>query len=290
MGIFDDLNELTTSGPERPRPIDTTVSKEDAIAASEGELFLEPCQKCRGLGYFRGAGYTRRQCFGCKGKGHLVRKTSPEARAKAKQARKNAQAGKVASWRSQHAEVCAWIDAAAARGFDIARSFQQGLAKYGSLTDKQLAAAERLAAEDARRAIARKAAAKALEATAKVVTVAKIEEAFANARAKGVKIPKLRLDTFRFSPAAATSENAGAIYVKEGDDYLGKIVGGKFLRTFRCDEATEARVVVAASDPEAAAVAYGKRFGSCAVCNRELSNAESIERGIGPICAERFGW
>jgi Family of unknown function (DUF6011) len=28
----------------------------------------------------------------------------------------------------------------------------------------------------------------------------------------------------------------------------------------------------------------------CAVCNRELSDPVSVEAGIGPICAERFGW
>jgi hypothetical protein len=37
-------------------------------------------------------------------------------------------------------------------------------------------------------------------------------------------------------------------------------------------------------------VAYGKKFGRCAVCMRELSDPESIERGIGPVCAERMGW
>jgi hypothetical protein len=45
-----------------------------------------------------------------------------------------------------------------------------------------------------------------------------------------------------------------------------------------------------AADPEQAAVAYGKRFGQCSVCARELTNEDSINRGIGPICAERFGW
>jgi hypothetical protein len=37
-------------------------------------------------------------------------------------------------------------------------------------------------------------------------------------------------------------------------------------------------------------VAYGKRTGACSCCGRELTNGESIDRGIGPICAEKYGW
>ncbi len=32
---------------------------------------------------------------------------------------------------------------------------------------------------------------------------------------------------------------------------------------------------------------FGKRFGVCMCCGRLLTNPESIERGIGPICAEK---
>lgn len=35
---------------------------------------------------------------------------------------------------------------------------------------------------------------------------------------------------------------------------------------------------------------YGKRFGTCCMCGRELTNAESVELGIGPVCREKaFG-
>lgn len=36
------------------------------------------------------------------------------------------------------------------------------------------------------------------------------------------------------------------------------------------------------------AKAYGKRTGQCCVCSRTLTVKESIEAGIGPICASRF--
>jgi hypothetical protein len=42
------------------------------------------------------------------------------------------------------------------------------------------------------------------------------------------------------------------------------------------------------ADPEAAAVLHGKASGRCAVCSRDLTDPESIERGIGPICAGKF--
>lgn len=39
--------------------------------------------------------------------------------------------------------------------------------------------------------------------------------------------------------------------------------------------------------PEEAA-RYGQVTGRCACCGRELTNEESIERGIGPICWEKY--
>lgn len=44
-----------------------------------------------------------------------------------------------------------------------------------------------------------------------------------------------------------------------------------------------------AADPAKAFISYGKQFGVCGVCGRELTNPESIERGIGPVCWGRIG-
>lgn len=41
-------------------------------------------------------------------------------------------------------------------------------------------------------------------------------------------------------------------------------------------------------DPEAAAVLHGRASGRCSICNRDLTDPESIARGIGPICASKF--
>ena len=44
-----------------------------------------------------------------------------------------------------------------------------------------------------------------------------------------------------------------------------------------------------AADPETFAQQYGQETGECGMCGRTLTDPESIARGIGPICMERFG-
>lgn len=50
-----------------------------------------------------------------------------------------------------------------------------------------------------------------------------------------------------------------------------------------------AQIVAIGADPIAQAVAYGKKTGTCCCCGAELTNAVSIEYGIGPVCRERWG-
>lgn len=45
-----------------------------------------------------------------------------------------------------------------------------------------------------------------------------------------------------------------------------------------------------ARDPKAASAAYGRLTGTCGVCGRHLEDKDSVERGIGPVCADRMGW
>ena len=44
-----------------------------------------------------------------------------------------------------------------------------------------------------------------------------------------------------------------------------------------------------AQNPSKAAKLHGMETGSCACCGRELTNKASIQLGIGPICAEKYG-
>lgn len=41
-------------------------------------------------------------------------------------------------------------------------------------------------------------------------------------------------------------------------------------------------------DPREAAVRFSREYTVCAVCGSPLTDPESMERGLGPICAERF--
>jgi hypothetical protein len=43
-------------------------------------------------------------------------------------------------------------------------------------------------------------------------------------------------------------------------------------------------------DPKAASILYGLKLGACGVCGRTLTNQESRDFGIGPICREKMGW
>jgi len=49
-------------------------------------------------------------------------------------------------------------------------------------------------------------------------------------------------------------------------------------------------LAVIASDPKSASARYGHLIGACGICSRTLTNPESLERGIGPVCAGRYGW
>lgn len=260
-------------------------------------LFQEPCGKCNGTGNYI-LGYTYRRavkCFACDGKGILEFKMSKEAREKSrayaqlrKQKKETAKQESIMAWFEANPVEAAWLQESK---FDFAVSMLEALNKYGSLTEKQLAAVRKCAASYAEKKLQWQAERQAAEAAAPTVSNTKIELAFGFAKEKGIKNPKLRLDTFVFSLAKETSKNAGALYVKSNDGvYLGKVMGGKFLKTRDCAADMESAVVAAANDPEAAAIAYGKREGSCSVCGKPLTKGESIDRGIGPICAERMGW
>jgi hypothetical protein len=58
----------------------------------------------------------------------------------------------------------------------------------------------------------------------------------------------------------------------------------------QCMPRPAARTVLAkiAEDPYEAACAYGREIGVCGRCGITLTNAESIARGMGDICASKF--
>jgi hypothetical protein len=262
--------------------------------------YEEPCDKCRGTGRF--VGYSGRvigDCFACKGAGTRRYKTSSEQREKA---RDGADARKAKAAASAAEQAAAWLDANPVEAewlrqpvkgdFTFHAELLASLIKYGSLTERQEAAARSAAAKSAARR-AQWAGEKAdREGGAATLTLAKIREGFASA-VRHLKRPKLRVANIQFSLAPDTGRNAGCIYVvrAEDDTYLGKITqDDKFITSRDCTAADSETVARVAADPAAAATAHGHEFGQCSCCGRELTNPESVARGIGPICAERWGW
>lgn len=122
------------------------------------------------------------------------------------------------------------------------------------------------------------------------IDVSKISAAFERAHKAGLKRPKVRFQSIEFSRAPDSGKNPGAIYVKSGEEYLGKVLAGRFYPVKTCDEARRAEIVTIATDPSAAAKAHGLKVGWCSCCGRELTDPNSIALGIGPICAEKYGW
>lgn len=255
--------------------------------------YTEKCGKCNGSGRFRS--YTGRlmgDCFACKGAGTFTRLTAPETRAASRAAYA---AKKVAtatenwsSFAAANVDVANWIRENVATN-SFAASLSDSVQKWGSLTDNQLAAVHRQIAGAAQR----KADAVARINTAPTVDTIALENAFSKAKASDLKSPKMRVGNLVFSLAKETSANAGAVYVKQsGADgaYLGKVMGGRFLRSRECDATTAETVVSVIADPKGAAIKYGKEFGCCSICARTLTDPASIEAGIGPICAAKFGF
>lgn len=276
----DDLSDLIGRPSKMPVTPPATYQAPD---------FNEPCKKCRGTGRFISySGRMTGQCFACKGAGKFTFKTSQETRAKARQ---NAAAHKaktakdnVEAFTAAHPEVAAWIKFNPTFSFAVAMG--EAIVKFGDLTPNQMAACERCVA---------KALATTTERTSRIenapeVDVSKIEASFAAAIKHGIKRPKLRLDAFQFSLAPSTGKNAGSIYVKEGEQYLGKVTAGKFMAVRECGDERAAKIIEVASNPATSAKAFGLRTGSCSCCGRTLTKGESIDLGIGPICASKFGW
>jgi len=220
-----------------------------------------------------------------------------EIRKKAQQAKKAATVAKLAEqWATDHAEEVAFLNERAPNS-NFYASLQRGLAQWGSLSPNQLAAVHRDMARCAAATAPQAAQSAPAQAPAPAVTLQPLHEAFDRASAAGIVHPRLRLGEFVFTPAKAESANPGAIYIKAAKDdnglpgaYLGKVLGGKFLKSRDCSDATQAVIVELSKDPKAAAIAYGKKFGRCSVCARELTDEESVAAGIGPVCAKRYGF
>jgi hypothetical protein len=80
----------------------------------------------------------------------------------------------------------------------------------------------------------------------------------------------------------------------KGYTFIKRLIGGSqdggYRKVDMTKESREAVLKAIEGDYKKAMLDFGLQSGSCGHCGRALSNKESLERGIGPICAGKMGW
>jgi hypothetical protein len=184
---------------------------------------------------------------------------------------------------------------AATSGSGFARSLVEAHAR-GRLSERQRPWLHKLATETvARREGAAPAAA---PAPAAAVNLTGINALFATA-SQHLRHPKITLDQdgrrLRLSIAGARSRYAGSLMVTDGRPFGENTWYGHITQdgAFHASRSSEQWVVDALTalgdDPASFARLYGRKTGNCCFCARELSTAESLTAGYGPICADHYG-
>lgn len=263
------------------------VVQEEATTPS-GERFA--CEHCGGSGRWRG-GVNRngdKQCFACKGTGYF--KTSRAQRHKAKLQRQGRKAKALAASRELNAEhedgaLLAWVTNNASWN-EFCRSLVEQHTAGRVWSEKQVAAVQRMRAKtEATRA----EKAKARDNQTAKVDVSRIKAMFDTARENGLQRPRFHCAGMIMSLAPDNGRNAGAVYVKAGGEYMGKIMDGRFQPAYGAPADLSERINAIAADPTEAARQYGRDTGTCSCCGRQLTDPESVAAGIGPICAAKWG-
>lgn len=258
------------------------------------------CQSCHGTGKWAGGcnRYGNAKCNACQGQGYFV--TSPEQRAKARASAASTKARKAEAAQAANVDALGGAERLVAlqqagQWSEFAASLYAQHAEGKALSDKQAAAAGRMLDKLEANAAAKAAAKVEREANAPTVDLSAIEAMFATALASGYKRPMYRALGLRIKPG-----KAGALYVLTEDrmelghygeqpGYEGKIAERKFLAVRAAAPDTADKLARIAADPKGEAIRHGQRTGTCSCCGRELTKHASIEAGIGPICAAKWG-
>jgi hypothetical protein len=281
---FADLDSDLDAPASAPRKLD---SEQQANLANYGHVASVAtvahfnCIKCGGSGRF--IGYTGRDfgpCNRCGGRGTV--KTDPMARQAAKLRKQQRELIDRQYKRDQflvaRPDVAAWFKRSMNTGpvaNEFAESLWDALLKWGSLTPNQLAAIERSIERNKEYDAARAAKHEAIAADA--LDIRPIPSGLYLVNDVQLKVSNV---------ANPASKWHGWVFVKRGPEEF-RAGSQKPGQPYRGENRDELRAIL--KDGLAAAVAYGRKTGCCAICSRTLTDPESVARGIGPICAERFG-
>lgn len=284
--FIDDLSDLPSFNK-----LSTGSETVSVPAPKARETF--PCESCAGTGKYRGVRVHQAatECFACKGRGYHLKSRADRMATKAKRANTMAVnlATKQAAFNETHPGLIEGLRALISwNGFALSLVTQYD--ERGGLSDKQAEAGwnqvNKAKARDAERAAEKVSRVE----NAPVVDMSKIWAMFETAKSNGLNKLAFVAADLHISPAKASSVNAGCLYVKRGEAYQGKITdAGKFLAVRDAMSDTATLLTEIAINPSQAARDYGKRTGRCCCCNRELTDPVSIENGIGPICATKWG-
>lgn len=184
------------------------------------------------------------------------------------------------AWIAAHRDVLRWIyDKLPVSSFagSLVRQYEQG-----PLSEGQVVAVRKILAEEAAGAAERMAQIVRAEPVGSDIDLSLIPEGF-YAVPDGATRLKIKID--RPTPP---SKWTGFIFVSDGAEYgqqkkYGRQAPGK-LYTGEIKDALRAII----ANPKSASAAYGKLVGRCGLCNRKLEDEESVARGIGPTCMEKF--
>ena len=260
---------------------------------TDASAYNETCSKCHGTGKF--ISYTGRvvgDCFTCGGQGSKSFKTAPEARAKARGAR----AARVERnwsefWDSltdTERDALTWVVGEGVPANDFLLDMADKVRGKRDLTPNMLNGVVKWYAPVARRA---EQHTKDREVGAVSNKFQKLVDAFDAARESGIQKPIFRAEGVTVT--MGTGHKWGGFMFLEGEhgQKLGMLApSGELRARAECTDVHRATLDAIAADPVEVSKQYGIRTGQSVCCGRTLTNAVSIELGIGPICREKWGF
>ena len=285
---LEDSSEWDNTAVVSVEDTDEEKALKKAFGASESQATIakyeEKCtaRGCNGGTFMSWSGRAVGPCYKCKGTGILKFKTSPEQRAKGKvNAQKRAarkveiKAEKAVAYREANAEFVAYLEEVSGwNGF--ASSMLSAINDYGSLTDPQRAAADKMHAKHVA-----KQADKAAEPTSG------LDLTDVPAGLYAIPNGDTRLKVAIRKPGK-NSRWHGSIFVDDGAAYGSRKNYGRQMPGKEYEGSIIEQLKAIAADPLEAMKAYGKLTSTCGACGRKLEDEKSIALGIGPVCLNKF--